>query len=264
MPAKAAPAAKPAAAKPAAKKAKQQTVAQWKKAHSHLFPAAAKNLTIGGDRQQKRDVTRFVKMPLYVRIQRQRAVLKQRVKVPAAINQFATKCLKKDHAATLFKLMAKYRPETVKARKERVQKQAAVQAENKEAKKTEKPSVLTFGLDEVVKSIEKKRAKLVVIANDVAPIELVVFLPALCKKMNVPYVIVKNKARLGYLVHKKQAAVVSMTSVAAADQPTLQQIIDATTALQASRSKTGGLKLSVKTLQAEQKKKAALANTIRA
>lgn len=262
MPAKAAP--KAAQATKPASKGKKQTVAQWKKAHNHLFPAAAKDLSIGGDRQQKRDLTRFVKMPLYVRIQRQRAILKQRIKVPATINQFATKVLKKDQAAQLFKLMASYRPETDKARKARIQKLAALQAENKEAPKTEKPAVLTYGLDEVVKTIEKKRAKLVVIAHDVNPIELVVFLPALCRKMQVPYVIVKNKSRLGYLVHKKQSAVVSLTNVAAADQPALQQIIDATTALQASRNKAGGLKLSTKTLQAEKKKRDALVNTIRA
>ena len=35
------------------------------------------------------------------------------------------------------------------------------------------------------------------IAHDVDPIELVVWLPALCRKMNVPYCIVKGKARLG-------------------------------------------------------------------
>lgn len=41
------------------------------------------------------------------------------------------------------------------------------------------------------------------IPNDVDPIELVVFLPALCRKMGVPYAIVKGKARLGTVVHKK-------------------------------------------------------------
>ena len=240
------------------------TVPEWKVAHSHLFPARAKDLGIGNDRQVKRDLTRFVKMPLYVRIQRQRAVLRQRVKIPATINQFAAKVLKKDQATTLFKLLAKYRPETRKARKERVQKAAAVQAENKEAKKTEKPNVITYGLHEVTQAIEKKRAKLVVIAHDVNPIELVVFLPALCRKMAVPYVIVKNKARLGYLVHKKQCAVLALEGVAAGDLPVIQQIVDATTALQASRPKVGGLILSQKTKQAAQKKAKALANTIKA
>lgn len=36
-----------------------------------------------------------------------------------------------------------------------------------------------------------------VIAHDVDPIELVVWLPALCRKMEVPYCIVKGKSRLG-------------------------------------------------------------------
>jgi large subunit ribosomal protein L7Ae len=41
------------------------------------------------------------------------------------------------------------------------------------------------------------KAQLVVIAHDVDPIELVVWLPALCRKMGVPYAIVKGKSRLG-------------------------------------------------------------------
>jgi len=49
------------------------------------------------------------------------------------------------------------------------------------------------------------------IANDVEPVELVVFLPTLCKAMDIPYAIVQNKARLGRLVHKKSAAVVCLT-----------------------------------------------------
>ena len=48
--------------------------------------------------------------------------------------------------------------------------------------------------------VETKKAQLVLIANDVDPIELVLFLPALCRKMGVPYCIVKNKARLGRVV----------------------------------------------------------------
>lgn len=46
-------------------------------------------------------------------------------------------------------------------------------------------------------SILQGKAQLVVIAHDVDPIELVVWLPALCRKMEVPYCIVKGKARLG-------------------------------------------------------------------
>lgn len=43
---------------------------------------------IGQDIQPKRDLSRFVRWPKYVRLQRQRAVLVQRLKVPPPINQF--------------------------------------------------------------------------------------------------------------------------------------------------------------------------------
>jgi large subunit ribosomal protein L7Ae len=47
----------------------------------------------------------------------------------------------------------------------------------------------------------QSKAQLVVIAHDVDPIELVVWLPALCRKMEVPYCIVKGKARLGSVLY---------------------------------------------------------------
>jgi len=52
-----------------------------------------------------------------------------------------------------------------------------------------------------------------VIAHDVDPIELVIWLPALCRKFSVPYVIVKSKSRLGHLVYKKTASAVALTDV---------------------------------------------------
>ena len=42
----------------------------------------------GGSIRPKRDLTRFVKWPKYIRLQRQRQVLYQRLKVPPSINQF--------------------------------------------------------------------------------------------------------------------------------------------------------------------------------
>jgi len=75
--------------------------------------------------------------------------------------------------------------------------------------------------------VEQKKAKLVVIAHDVDPIEIVVWLPALCRKMEVPFCIVKSKARLGQLVHKKTATAVAVTEVKPEDAGKLDQLIGA-------------------------------------
>ena len=75
--------------------------------------------------------------------------------------------------------------------------------------------------------IENKKASLVLIPNDVDPIELVVFLPALCRKMGVPYAIIKGKARLGTVVHKKTAAVVALTEVKGEDKSELSKLVSA-------------------------------------
>jgi len=66
-----------------------------------------------------------------------------------------------------------------------------------------------------------------VIAHDVDPVELVVWLPALCRKMDVPYCIVKGRSRLGQLVHKKTATAVAVTEVRKEDQAKLDQLVGA-------------------------------------
>jgi ribosomal protein L7Ae-like RNA K-turn-binding protein len=92
---------------------------------------------------------------------------------------------------------------------------------------TKKPLYVKYGLNHVVALIEAKKASLVVIAHDVDPIELVIFLPALCRKMGVPYVIVKGKARLGTVVHKKTAAVLTLQDVRSEDSRELATLVQA-------------------------------------
>jgi len=193
-----------------------------------LFESTPKNFGIGQDIQPKTDLTRFVKWPEYVRLQRQKVILHQRLKVPPAIAQFSH-TLDKNTATQLFKLLNKYRPESKQEKKARLVAAAAAAAENKEkdAKETKKPLFVKYGLNHIVALIEAKKASLVVIAHDVDPIELVVFLPALCRKMGVPYVIVKGKARLGTVVHKKTSAVVALQDVKSEDQRELATLISA-------------------------------------
>lgn len=65
------------------------------KAVNPLFEKRPKQFGIGGALPPKKDLTRFVKWPRVVQIQRKRRILKQRLKVPPAINQF-TKALDKN------------------------------------------------------------------------------------------------------------------------------------------------------------------------
>merc|ERR1719508_207577 len=82
-----------------------------------LIEKKAKNFSIGGDIQPKRDLTRFVRWPKYVRLQRQKKTLYQRLKVPPSINQF-TMTLDKQTATNLFGLLKKYKPESKVEKKE--------------------------------------------------------------------------------------------------------------------------------------------------
>ena len=87
-----------------------------------------RRVVVGGDIQPKRDLSRFVKWPRYVRLQRQRAVLYQRLKVPPAINQF-TQALDRQTAKNFFRLAHKYRPETKQQKRDRLKAAAEKRAE---------------------------------------------------------------------------------------------------------------------------------------
>lgn len=193
------------------------------------FEKRSRSFGIGQDIQPPRDLTRFVRWPEYVRLQRQKVILNQRLKVPPAIAQFSN-TLDKNTATALFKLMNKYRPESKQEKKTRLDAVAKDVADGKKSDPKEdgkKPMFVKYGLNHVVALIEAKKANLVVIADDVDPIELVVFIPALCRKMGVPYVIVKGKARIGTLVHKKTAAIAAIQDVKSEDQRDLATLVSA-------------------------------------
>ncbi|KAI8050788.1 L30e-like protein [Syncephalis plumigaleata] len=185
--------------------------------HPHV-EKRSRNFGIGQDIQPQRDLTRFVRWPAYVRLQRQRKILKMRLKVPPTINQF-TKVLDRNTATQLFKLVNKYRPETRKEKKERLFAAAAAKADGKAEKETKKPYVVKFGINHITALVESKKAQLVVIADDVDPIELVLWLPASA-----------GKARLGTVVHNKTATALAITDVRDEDKAALASLVTAVNA----------------------------------
>merc|ERR1719352_1585667 len=211
-----------------------------------LFEKTPKNFGIGGDIQPKKDLSRYVKWPAYVRLQRQRKVLYERLKVPPAINQF-TQTLDKSTAVSLFKLLSKYKPEDKDAKKARLESMAQAKAGGAKPDAGKKPVVVKYG-----------------IAHDVDPIEIVIWLPALCQKMEIPYCIVNGKARLGQIVNKKTATAVCLTSVKNEDKPELTKLVEAVNTSFASRTreisrKWGGNTMGLKSNDKSEKKRKAIA-----
>jgi len=175
----------------------------------------------------KRDLTRFTKWPKYIIMQRQKSLLLQRLKVPPALHQFhRSNAMDTHQAREVLGLLHKYRPETKSGRRIRMKKEAEDQAAGKDTVQAKRPKLLCQGINRVVTSVCQKKAKLVVMAHDVDPIEIIAYLPALCRKMGVPYCILKSKARLGALVRMKTCTAVCLNDVDAADKGNLSKVIE--------------------------------------
>ncbi len=78
------------------------------------------------------------------------------------------------------------------------------------------------GTNEATKAVERGQCKLVVIAEDVEPPEVVAHLPIICEEQNAPYAFVPSKQELG------KALGIDITSAAAAilDSGDAQHIVD--------------------------------------
>jgi len=215
-----------------------------------VFEKRPRNFRIGGDIQPKRNLTRFVKWPAYIRLQRQKRILLQRLKVPPSIAQFQH-TTDKTQFTQLARLLKKLAPETKADKKQRLKDMA----EKSKPTDTKAPPVIKFGLNHVTELVESKKAKLVIIAHDVDPIELICWLPALCRKKDIPYCIVKSKSRLGQMVGQKTCTAACITTVRKEDQKDLEVLCESFKAsFNDVKPKWGGGIMGVKSQHIERRK----------
>merc|ERR1712216_323109 len=117
------------------------------------FPRSAvvakkRTFSIGGDvLPQNRDLTRFVRWPKYVRLQRSKMTLLKRIKIPPAINQFSN-TFDKRQASQLFRLLNNLKPETKTEKRERL-KGAAETAAGGGKGAAKKPVCVKMGINHV-------------------------------------------------------------------------------------------------------------------
>lgn len=90
-------------------------------------------------------------------------------------------------ATQLFKLLDKYRPETKQQKKQRLRERAEARAEGKGDTPTKRAPVLRHGVNTVTSLVERKKAQLVCIANDVDPIEVRSDKRAYSESSSLPY-----------------------------------------------------------------------------
>lgn len=254
--------APPAAPMPAttstAPKAKEVKKVQPKKC---LFTSKPKSFRIGGDIQPKRDLSRFLRWPKYINLQRKKRILMSRLKVPPMIAQFQN-TFNKNQTKQVVDLAKKYKPETPKEKKERLVKIAKQQESGADVTE-KKPMSVAYGLRNVTSLIESKKARLVVIAHDVDPIELVICLPTICRKMDVPYCIVKGQSLLGQMIGSKHTSCLAFTNVRKEDQDALNTLIKTARTMfndnMDVRRRWGGGVMGVKSQHVMKKREAAIA-----
>lgn len=95
------------------------------------------------------------------------------------------------------------------------------------------------------------------------PLQIVMWLPTLCRKKDVPYVIAKDKSRLGRLINKKNCAVVALTEPRKEDAKALSEIVTVAREKfndnEAARKRWGGGRLGPKAYHKIQKAKKLIA-----
>lgn len=82
------------------------------------------------------------------------------------------------------------------------------------------------GTNETTKAVERGLAKLVIIAEDVDPPEIVMHLPLLCDEKKIPYVYVPSKKKLGEAAGIEVAAASAAILEPGDADPLVKEIIE--------------------------------------
>lgn len=171
-------------------------------------------------KNSRKDLTRFVKWPKFMRIQRQKQILFKRLKIPPVINLFirlpdkneTTKVMntffpggeKSERWSTLSNL--KWIDESKNRHDKKGTENVTENKKNSEENFSNSKNYMLTGLRRVINSIRNGKALFVIISYDVNPIEMIVWLPFLCKKYNVAFSIINNKKVLGKKFGLKQTS----------------------------------------------------------
>ena len=90
--------------------------------------------------------------------------------------------------------------------------------------KARKTGKIEKGINEVTKAVERGTAKLVVVAKDVQPPEIIQHLPLLCKEKNIPCEEVDSKEKLGIAAGiKVPASSVAVIDLGEAELPKVEE-----------------------------------------
>ncbi len=89
------------------------------------------------------------------------------------------------------------------------------------------------GTNETTKAVERGIAKLVIIAEDVEPPEVVAHLPIICDERSVPYVFVPTRASMGPALGIDVGSASACIVEAGDSQPLIDQVVSAVDKLKA-------------------------------
>lgn len=92
------------------------------------------------------------------------------------------------------------------------------------------------GTNETTKAVERGVAKLVIIAEDVEPPEVVAHLPIICDERSVPYVFVPTRGNMGPALGIDVGAAAACIVEAGDAQPLIDQVVGAVAKLKAAPS----------------------------